>query len=72
MFNRVRILEIEKGSFTPLVFSSGFSKEADKFIKHLAGKISDKKQAWQVSRILRISPALEQTIHNNRYNRRGL
>lgn len=41
-----RILEIEKGSFTPLVFSciGGTAMEADKFIKHLALKISTKRQ----------------------------
>ena len=40
-----RMLEVEKGSFTPLVFScsGGFSKEADKFIKHLAEKLSHKR-----------------------------
>ena len=40
-----RILEIEKGSFTPLFFSctGGSSEEADKFIKKLAMKISMKK-----------------------------
>ena len=41
----MRILEVEKGSFTPLVFScsGGFSMEADKFIKHLAEKLSHKR-----------------------------
>ena len=41
-----RIIEIEKGSFTPLIFScsGGTSKETDKFIKHLAMKMSKKKQ----------------------------
>ena len=41
-----RILEIEKGSFTPLVFScsGGTAPEAAKFIKALANKISKKKQ----------------------------
>ena len=41
-----RINEIEKGSFTPLVFScsGGKSPEADKFVKNLALKISEKKK----------------------------
>ena len=40
-----RIIEIEKGSFTPLIFScsGGTSEEAEKFIKRLAMKISEKK-----------------------------
>ena len=40
------IIEVEKGSFTPLVFScsGGMSSEAEKFIKQLAAKISKKKQ----------------------------
>ena len=39
-----RISEIENGSFTPLVFScsGGTSPEADKFVKNLALKISEK------------------------------
>ena len=41
-----RILDIEKGTFTPLVFScsGGAGPEAVKFMKHLAKLISDKKQ----------------------------
>ena len=41
-----RILEIERGSFTPLVFSctGGVSGETEKFMKRLALKISEKKQ----------------------------
>ena len=41
-----RIIQIERASFTPLVFScsGGMSNETDKFIKHLALKISEKKQ----------------------------
>ena len=41
-----RILEVEKGTFTPLVFSccGGAGTEATKFIKHLATRISDKRQ----------------------------
>ena len=41
-----RILEIEKGTFTPLVFSccNGAGTEATKFIKHLATRVSDKRQ----------------------------
>ena len=40
------ILEIEKGTFTPLLFSccGGAGTEATKFIKHLATRISDKRQ----------------------------
>ena len=40
-----RILEIEKGTFTPLVFScfGGAAPEAEKFIKMLAMKISEKR-----------------------------
>ena len=40
------ILEVEKGTFTPLVFSccGGAGTEATKFIKHLATRISDKRQ----------------------------
>ena len=41
-----RIIEVEKASFTPLVFSTsgGMGEEATRFYKHLAGKISQKKQ----------------------------
>ena len=41
-----RILEVDKGTFTPLVFSccGGAGTEATKFIKHLAMRISDKRQ----------------------------
>ena len=41
-----RIIQIERASFTPLVFScsGGMSNETDKFIKHLSLKISEKKQ----------------------------
>ena len=41
-----RILEVERGSFTPLVFScsGGVSGETEKFIKRLALKVSEKKQ----------------------------
>ena len=41
-----RILEIEKGSFTPLIFScsGGAGKEATKFLKALAEKLCSKKQ----------------------------
>ena len=41
-----RFLEVEKGTFTPLVFSccGGSGTEATKFIKHLATRISDKRQ----------------------------
>ena len=40
-----RILQIEKGSFTPLVFScfGGAAPEAEKFIKNLARMISEKR-----------------------------
>ena len=40
---KARINEIEKGTFTPLVFScsGGTSPEADKFVKNLALKISE-------------------------------
>lgn len=39
-----RVLQIEKASFTPLVFSTtgGMGAEADRFYKHLAAKISMK------------------------------
>ena len=39
-----RILNIEKSSFTPLIFttSGGMGKECEKFNKRLAGMISDK------------------------------
>ena len=39
-----RVLNVEKASFTPLVFSTtgGMGNEATKFYKHLAGKISRK------------------------------
>ena len=39
-----RILEIERGNFTPLVFScsGGAGLEADHFIKHLAKRMSEK------------------------------
>ena len=41
-----RIIQIERASFTPLVFScsGGMSSETGKFIKQLARKISEKKQ----------------------------
>ena len=41
-----RILEIERGSFTPLIFScsGGASEETEKFMKRLALKISERKQ----------------------------
>ena len=41
-----RILQIEKGTFTPLVFScaGGAGTESTKLIKHLAKLIADKKQ----------------------------
>ena len=40
-----RVLQVEKGSFTPLVFSTtgGMAPEATKFYKHLAQKISQRK-----------------------------
>ena len=40
-----RILEIERGTFTPLVFScsGGAGAEAEKFIKFLAKRIAEKK-----------------------------
>ena len=40
-----RVLQVEKGTFTPLVFSTtgGMAPEATKFYKHLANKISRKK-----------------------------
>ena len=39
-----RVLQVEKASFTPLVFSTtgGMGSEADRFFKHLAMKISNK------------------------------
>ena len=39
-----RVLQVEKSSFTPLVFSTtgGMGGEADRFFKHLAMKISNK------------------------------
>ena len=39
-----RVLQVEKASFTPLVFSTtgGMGGEADKFFKHFAQKISSK------------------------------
>ena len=39
-----RVLQVEKASFTPLVFSTtgGMGGEADKFFKHLADKMSRK------------------------------
>jgi len=42
-YNR-RVLEIEHGSFTPLVFSSygGCSPETDRFIKELSTKLAEK------------------------------
>ena len=44
MYN-ARILQIEKGSFTPLIFSctGGVGQEAAKFIKELADKLSTKR-----------------------------
>ena len=41
-----RIIEVEKGTFTPLVFScsGGASAEASKFIKQLSAKLSEKRQ----------------------------
>ena len=41
-----RILEVEKGTFTPLVFScsGGAAPEATAFIKHLALKLSTKRR----------------------------
>ncbi len=40
-----RVLQVEKGSFTPLVFSTagGMAPEATRFFKHLAQKISIRK-----------------------------
>ena len=39
-----RVLQVEKASFTPLVFSTtgGMGSEADRFFKHLATKMSNK------------------------------
>ena len=39
-----RVLQVDKASFTPLVFSTtgGMGGEADRFFKHLAQKISNK------------------------------
>ena len=39
-----RVLSVEKATFTPLVFSTmgGMGKEASRFYKHLAGKVSQK------------------------------
>ena len=39
-----RVLQVEKASFTPLVFSTtgGMGGEADRFYKHLASKMSNK------------------------------
>ena len=39
-----RILQVEKATFTPLVFSTtgGMGNEAARFLRHLAGKISNK------------------------------
>ena len=39
-----RVLEVEKATFTPLVFSTtgGMGKEAEKFHKRLAALISEK------------------------------
>ena len=39
-----RVMQVEKASFTPLVFSTtgGMGTEADRFYKHLATKISNK------------------------------
>ena len=39
-----RVIQVEKASFTPLVFSTtgGMGSEADRFYKHLATKISNK------------------------------
>ena len=41
-----RILQIERGTFTPLVFScsGGAAPEADRFIKALALKLSEKRK----------------------------
>ena len=41
-----RIIEVEKGTFTPLVFSctGGVSPETERFLKLLSKKISEKKQ----------------------------
>ena len=40
-----RVMEIEKGSFSPIVFNTigGMGQEADRFLKRLAEKISSKK-----------------------------
>ena len=41
-----RIIEVEHGSFSPLVFSpyGGNGREAERFLTELAQKLSDKKQ----------------------------
>ena len=43
MYN-ARVLQVEKATFTPLVFSTtgGMGQEATKFYKQLAGKIANK------------------------------
>ena len=40
-----RVINVEHGSFTPLVFSSysGYGREADRFLSNLAAKLSLKK-----------------------------
>ena len=40
-----RVIEIEHGSFTPLVFSAygGFGRETDRFLTNLISKIAEKK-----------------------------
>ena len=40
-----RVLNVEKGSFTPIVFNTtgGMGVEASVFVKHLAGKIAMKR-----------------------------
>ena len=44
-YNR-RVIEVEHGSFTPLVFTpyGGNGREAERFISELAAKLSTKKQ----------------------------
>ena len=41
-----RVLQVEKGSFTPLIFSTtgGMGQEAERFVKRLAKKMSLKEQ----------------------------
>ena len=63
-----RVLDVEQGSFTPLVFGTngGMGDECRKFVDELSRKLPEKKneEYRQVVTWLRIRLSMEVTIHN--------